>query len=102
MNIIRKSFDSTYILNSPGKGGASGLGVRDLSRTVGEWFIEEIKNRKLPLKYISVGGIDSVDEVRHRLNQGACGVQIYTGLIYKGPKLVREIRESYRNYDLES
>jgi dihydroorotate dehydrogenase len=40
---------------------------------------------------ISVGGIDSAEEAKLRIELGAKLVQIYTGLIYKGPGLVRDI-----------
>ena len=40
---------------------------------------------------ISVGGIESADDVRERLKNGATAVQIYTTLIYQGPAIVRHI-----------
>jgi dihydroorotate dehydrogenase len=43
----------------------------------------------LPL--VSVGGIDSPSEARARLEAGASLVQLYTGLVYEGPGLVRRI-----------
>jgi dihydroorotate dehydrogenase len=42
----------------------------------------------LPL--VSVGGIDSPAEARARLEAGASLVQLYTGLVYRGPTLVTE------------
>jgi dihydroorotate dehydrogenase len=44
---------------------------------------------KLPV--IGVGGIDSPDSARAMLEAGASLVQVYTGLIYQGPGLVRQI-----------
>ena len=43
---------------------------------------------------ISVGGIDSVDEARLRFELGASLIQLYTGLIYRGPGLVNRIVKS--------
>jgi dihydroorotate dehydrogenase len=40
---------------------------------------------------IAVGGIMSGADARERLEAGAALVQIYTGLIYRGPGLIREI-----------
>ncbi len=40
---------------------------------------------------IGVGGVDSVMAAREKLNAGAKLVQIYTGFIYRGPKLVQDI-----------
>lgn len=40
---------------------------------------------------IASGGIDSAEAAQERINAGATLVQVYTGLIYKGPRLVSEI-----------
>ncbi len=40
---------------------------------------------------VAVGGIDSAETAQARLDAGADLVQVYTGLIYRGPGLVREI-----------
>jgi dihydroorotate dehydrogenase len=69
-------------------GGLSGLALRDKSRAVLSAFYRELGD-DIPI--ISVGGIDSAEEARLRLELGAKLVQIYTGLIYRGPGLVGEI-----------
>jgi dihydroorotate dehydrogenase len=43
---------------------------------------------------VSVGGIMSPADAKRRLDMGATLVQVYTGLIYRGPGLVREIVEA--------
>jgi len=45
---------------------------------------------------IGVGGILSADDALSKLQAGADVVQIYTGLIYKGPKLVDDIARTFR------
>jgi len=40
---------------------------------------------------VGVGGIMSAADAREKIAAGATLVQIYTGLIYKGPELVAEI-----------
>ena len=40
---------------------------------------------------VSVGGIMSPEDAKRRLDMGATLVQVYTGLIYRGPGLVKEI-----------
>jgi dihydroorotate dehydrogenase len=55
-------------------------------------MVREIYRRtggKLPI--IGVGGIASAAEAREKLDAGASLVQVYTGLIYRGPGLVKEI-----------
>jgi dihydroorotate dehydrogenase len=68
------------------EGGLSGLPLRDRAMEI----LRFVKQRsKLPV--ISVGGIMSADEALRRLDAGADLVQIYTGFIYRGPTLIREI-----------
>ncbi len=51
-------------------------------------FIPELKGQ-LPI--IGVGGIDSVIAAREKIAAGATLVQIYSGFIFKGPPLIKEI-----------
>jgi dihydroorotate dehydrogenase len=83
-----------FILNSPGKGGASGKAVKPSSKIVQDYFIDEINKRDLDLKLIACGGIDSIYEVKAMLEKGASGIQVYTPLIFEGPKLITDIRSS--------
>jgi dihydroorotate dehydrogenase len=69
-------------------GGLSGAPLTKRSRTV----VSEIYRRtsgKLPI--VGVGGIMSPDDAKAMLDAGAALIQLYTGLIYAGPGLVREI-----------
>ena len=43
---------------------------------------------------VSVGGIMGPEDARRRLEMGAALVQVYTGLIYHGPGLVKHIIRS--------
>jgi len=45
---------------------------------------------------IGVGGISSAAHAREKLDAGAVLVQLYTGLIYRGPNLVGECVSAYR------
>lgn len=69
-------------------GGLSGAALRDRSRQVLGAFHRELGD-DVPI--ISVGGIDSVEEARIRFELGASLIQLYTGLIYRGPGLVGDI-----------
>ncbi len=69
-------------------GGLSGEAMSEKSRHVLSQFQLALKD-EIPI--ISVGGISSAAEAQRRLELGASLVQIYTGLIYQGPGLVREI-----------
>jgi dihydroorotate dehydrogenase len=79
-----------YIAKSPGKGGASGNAVWDASRRVQEYFAERVGRSKL---LIACGGINSFERMRKRCAIGKCSeVQVFTGLIFRGPRLLRELR----------
>lgn len=84
-----------YISVSPGKGGASGKAVYESSLNVQKTFNEIIYGEKLNLKITACGGIDSIGRLIERINEGADEIQIYTPLIFKGPKLIRELRKVF-------
>jgi len=70
------------------QGGLSGQPVKDKSTQVIKLLNEALDN-KLPI--IGVGGIASSDDANEKLRAGATLVQVYTGFIYQGPPLVKEI-----------
>ena len=51
---------------------------------------KELKG-KIPI--IGVGGVDSGQSAFEKIAAGASAVQLYTGLIYKGPNIVKEIKK---------
>ena len=69
-------------------GGLSGEALCSKSRHVLAAFYRVLED-EIPI--ISVGGIASADEAQSRLQMGAKLVQIYSGLIFNGPGLVRDI-----------
>lgn len=69
-------------------GGLSGAPLKPLSFQVLTCLAGEATAKNLGI--ISVGGIDSPTEMSRRLEHGAQLVQIYTALIYQGPKLIRD------------
>lgn len=69
-------------------GGLSGRPVQLKSTEVIRRLSAELNNR-LPI--IGVGGIDSVIAAREKMAAGASLVQIYSGFIFKGPPLIKEI-----------
>ena len=68
-------------------GGLSGAPVRELSNTVIR-ALRQLLGKEIPI--IGVGGILSADDARAKLDAGASLVQLYTGLIYRGPVLISE------------
>jgi dihydroorotate dehydrogenase len=74
-------------------GGLSGRPVAEKSTQVVSILGREL-NGRLPI--IGVGGIDSAAQAQVKFDAGASLVQVYTGFIYNGPKLVKSIVEGYR------
>ena len=72
-------------------GGLSGRPLTLLSETVLAKTVERLGGR---IPVVSVGGIMSPEDARRRLDMGAALVQLYTGLVYAGPGLVRKIVKS--------
>jgi dihydroorotate dehydrogenase len=54
-------------------------------------FLSEKSNKAFPI--IGVGGIHSAKDALEKLEAGASLIQLYTGFIYEGPKLVTEINK---------
>ena len=75
-------------------GGLSGAPLKDRSTEVVR-RIQQITNGRLPI--VGVGGIFGPEDAREKLDAGASLVQVYTGLIYRGPGLVSEILEGLRS-----
>jgi dihydroorotate dehydrogenase len=86
--IAREGLKSTHRGET---GGLSGSPLRVQSEAMLEKIIQRV-DRQIPI--VSVGGIMSLEDTKRRLDMGAALVQIYTGLIYRGPGLVREIVQS--------
>ena len=71
-------------------GGLSGEPLKHISTKIVKKFYKEL-NGKIPI--IGVGGIDSGKSAYEKIVSGASLLQLYTGLIYKGPSIVKEIKK---------
>ena len=76
-------------------GGLSGAPVFELSNTVIRKLKAEL-GEALPI--IGVGGIMCGADAKAKIDAGAQLVQLYSGLIYAGPALVRECAEALRSH----
>lgn len=76
--------------NKDEMGGLSGFPLKNRSTDVIR-FLSEKSNRAFPI--IGVGGIFSAEDALEKLEAGASLVQLYTGFIYEGPKLIKEINK---------
>jgi dihydroorotate dehydrogenase len=70
------------------QGGLSGKPLFNKSNIV----LKNVKNHLSDGKtIIGVGGVDSASAANEKLNLGADLLQLYTGLVYKGPALINDI-----------
>lgn len=78
-------------LDSERRDESGGLSGRPLQEPSTEMIraVQSISHGELPV--IGVGGVLGPQDARVKLDAGAALVQIYTGLVYRGPGLVREI-----------
>ena len=80
----------THLKHGAEAGGLSGKPLFEKSTAVVSQFARALDG-KLPI--IACGGVQSVEDAWRKLDAGAELVQIYSGLIYRGPGLVGELVE---------
>ncbi len=83
--LARDGLQSAHRVES---GGLSGKPLTGLSDLVLSKVVKHVAG-KLPI--IGVGGITTPDDAKRKLDLGATLVQLYTGMVYVGPQLVRAI-----------
>ena len=71
------------------EGGLSGAPLQDKSTTL---VREIVAQCKIPV--IASGGIFDAESAQEKFQAGAQLIQLYTGLVYRGPQLLREIMDS--------
>ncbi len=81
-------------ISSENKKEMGGLSGKPLNKRATEVirFLSEKSNNAFPI--IGVGGIHSAEDALEKLDAGASLVQLYTGFIYEGPNLVKEINKA--------
>jgi dihydroorotate dehydrogenase len=86
--LTNTTIDYSLLEGASPVGGLSGRVLRQKSYELLQVVAAELFDRCV---LISVGGIDSANEAIKRLRAGASLVQIYTGMVYRGPGLISEI-----------
>ena len=69
-------------------GGVSGKPLKNRSTEVIR-YLSEKSNKAFPI--IGVGGIHSAEDAKEKIEAGASLLQVYTGFIYEGPAIVKNI-----------
>jgi len=78
-------------LKEIGNGGVSGKPVAQKSTGVIKYLAEK-SNNSFPI--IGVGGIHTAQDALDKLDAGATLVQLYTGFVYEGPGLIKDINKA--------
>ncbi len=80
-------------LTAIGNGGLSGSAIAKKSDKIILTLYEILRGSK-PI--IGVGGIDSVESAQRKVDAGADLLQVYTGLVYEGPGLIRGLKKGIK------
>ena len=72
------------------EGGLSGSPLHQISTNMIKKFYKELDS-KIPI--IGVGGVNSGKSAYEKIIAGASLLQLYTGLVFKGPSVAREIKK---------
>ena len=75
------------------KGGLSGKPIEEKSTKLISKFYNILKGR---IKIIGVGGVDSGKSAYNKFLAGADYVQLYTGMVYRGPNIVGIIKKELK------
>ena len=84
------TIDYSLVDNPKDIGGLSGAVLKEKSFQLFEAVAKELYGKTT---LISVGGVDSAQEVYRRIKAGASLVQIYSGLIFHGPDMIMNINK---------
>ena len=71
-------------------GGLSGKPLEKIATKLIRKFFKETRGR---IQIIGVGGVDSGEAAFEKITAGADAVQLYTGMVYKGPVIVKDMKK---------
>ena len=71
-------------------GGLSGKPLEKIATKLIRKFFKETRGR---IQIIGVGGVDSGEAAFEKISAGADAVQLYTGMVYKGPGIVKDMKK---------
>ena len=87
-NTSDKNRNNLGNINKLEKGGLSGQPIKEVSNETIRKFFNLVGNQ---IKIIGVGGVDSGQAAYEKIIRGASLVQLYTGMVYKGPGIASSI-----------
>ncbi len=87
-NTTDKNREDLKNINKLEKGGLSGKPIEKISNEIISKFYKILKNKT---KIIGVGGVSNGNDAFEKIVRGATLVQLYTGMVYRGPSIARKI-----------
>ena len=88
-NTTNQHRENLFEIKKHEEGGLSGLPLQEISLKLIKNFYKSNK-RKVPI--IGVGGVDSGNSAFEKIAAGATAIQLYTGMVYNGPGVVKNIK----------
>ena len=88
-NTTNKNRDNLLDNQKEEPGGLSGKPLENISNNIIRKFYKLLNNKVV---IIGVGGVDSGRSAYNKIISGASLVQLYTGMIFKGPEIVKNIK----------
>ena len=92
-NTSDSSRESLTNIQKHQKGGLSGKPIEEQSTKLISKFYKLLKGR---IKIIGVGGVDSGKSAYDKFTAGADYVQLYTGMVFRGPNIVNMIKKELK------
>ncbi len=89
-NTTNQNREALLDINKHESGGLSGPILHKLSLKFIKIFYK-LNKGKLPI--IGVGGVDSGKSAFEKITSGATAIQLYTGMVYKGPGIIKDIKQ---------
>ena len=93
-NTTDSNRDNLKNINRLEKGGLSGKPLEKISNTIIKKFYNHLKNK---IFIIGVGGVDSGQSAYDKIASGANLIQLYTGMVFKGPEIAYKISSELIN-----
>ncbi len=92
-NTSDSSRDDLINIQKYQKGGLSGKPIQERSTNLISKFYKKLNGR---IKIIGVGGVDSGKSAHEKFLAGASYVQLYTGMVFRGPNIVNMIKKELK------
>ena len=87
-NTSDRNRENLHNINKLEKGGLSGKPIQEISNKIILKFYKLLGNK---IKIIGVGGVDTGQAAYEKIISGASLVQLYTGMVYRGPGIATKI-----------